>query len=825
MAETTLKIVPVFIGSPGGLETERRAAKCIVNEINQSHAENWGCQIKLVGWEATLAGYSRAQSLINQDLDKCDYFIGVIWNHWGSKPSNGRGKFTSGFEEEFERAKDRIEKGQMKDIALFFKEIPEVQQRDRGPSVDKVIKFRDKCIKKRKLLFKEFKESSDFETLFRAAIVAIGWQEFQATKLQARKDLEPEQPANAEDTLQEQSNGSDKLFGESSAKFLNLLIKRSDDWDATDAYEAARLRLIALSVNRSGNNEMYLGVHDANLLFVKRADFDFDKKEIRALIDAGIAGFHHQNVPLWNWMATSVNSEEIFRRARSLAVFGNEMEKPNAIRLLQCAGEKTPAGDEFFGREAVLTTWLTGETSDKSFTAALKFLSTNGESEDLKIVEGFVDQVPKHRKGALATTVISLLTSTDLSKAFERLIELDPDKADEVDVSTLFARPKSVPTATLERCLRLKSDNIRKVVAALLSSRRAIDIQTAEKLLTDTDFEVRLIGIESLLQQGVSLPEETIRAALIRYPPNPPIGLFGFGNPGLAQADKSFYERYQQSRLSKLSYDELRKKGETSGFLDYLEVTTLYARYTGRCLTEIRNNLSDGFKSYFQDKIARLATLYPDESTYISDAKSLEDHMCTRLTSKTLEALCAYSGVADIELVRKTLDDWHVEYADNILRYLGRFGDWSDINRILSIGNPSSGRSSLLSFAHNKHDDAVASALYALGKSCLIDLLDLKADTGVRSSLIKKFSQKDISSLSDDILIDQMNSTDDQFRKGLALKCALSLTQARIRKLLDRYTTRNGQRYYNSIHWLDLGASMPSRIAKMVAIFELARLQ
>lgn len=74
----SIKIVRVFIGSPGGLEDERRAAREIVQEVNQAHSEHWGCQFKLVGWEDTIPGYQRPQSLINIDLDKCQYFIGVL---------------------------------------------------------------------------------------------------------------------------------------------------------------------------------------------------------------------------------------------------------------------------------------------------------------------------------------------------------------------------------------------------------------------------------------------------------------------------------------------------------------------------------------------------------------------------------------------------------------------------------------------------------------------------------------------------------------------------------------------------------------------------
>src|SRR5208282_1716079 len=159
---SSIKIIKVFIGSPGGLDSERREGQRIVNEINRSHSEHWGCQIKLVGWEETLPGYRRAQSLINQDLDKCEYFVGVLWNRWGSKPDDGNSEYSSGFEEEFERARLRTDRGEMKDIALFFKEIDQPQLHDPGPSVAKVIAFKNNCVREHKLLFKTFDGIEEF---------------------------------------------------------------------------------------------------------------------------------------------------------------------------------------------------------------------------------------------------------------------------------------------------------------------------------------------------------------------------------------------------------------------------------------------------------------------------------------------------------------------------------------------------------------------------------------------------------------------------------------------------------------------------------------
>ena len=174
-----IKIVRVFIGSPSGLEDERRAAREIVQEVNQAHSEHWGCQFKLVGWEDTIPGYQRPQSLINVDLDKCQYFIGILWNRWGTKPDLDDSVFTSGFEEEFCRARDLVAAGSMKDIALYFKSVHVPDGLEPGPEIKKVKEFRAQRIDEKRIFFSDFAETVDFRDLIRNKITEIGWREFE----------------------------------------------------------------------------------------------------------------------------------------------------------------------------------------------------------------------------------------------------------------------------------------------------------------------------------------------------------------------------------------------------------------------------------------------------------------------------------------------------------------------------------------------------------------------------------------------------------------------------------------------------------------------
>ena len=120
---STRKILYAFLASPGDLQDERKAVRDAVAEFNESWADEFGYQIELLGWEDTMAGSGRPQELINQDVDRCDLFIGLIWKRWGTSPDRD-GKFSSGFHEEFERSMARREHSGSLEIALFFKKIP-----------------------------------------------------------------------------------------------------------------------------------------------------------------------------------------------------------------------------------------------------------------------------------------------------------------------------------------------------------------------------------------------------------------------------------------------------------------------------------------------------------------------------------------------------------------------------------------------------------------------------------------------------------------------------------------------------------------------------
>ena len=113
------RVYSVFIGSPKGLEEER---KCFYDRLNwfSQHYEHEEVLFRPVSSQEVPGGYGRPQEHINEVLCKCEYAVFILHDRMGTPPGGGPG---SGTEEEFKLAKKLHKQGTIKSIALFMKEI------------------------------------------------------------------------------------------------------------------------------------------------------------------------------------------------------------------------------------------------------------------------------------------------------------------------------------------------------------------------------------------------------------------------------------------------------------------------------------------------------------------------------------------------------------------------------------------------------------------------------------------------------------------------------------------------------------------------------
>ncbi len=161
-----LKGYRVFIASPGGLQDERKAFREALITFNDVHAIQKNAVFLPVGWEDTPGGMGRAQSLINEQIRICDYFVLVLWDRWGTPPSKD-GKFSSGTEEEFYVAEECVksDKYPMRNIAILFKHVDPKQLSDPGQKLSPVLSFKTKLEEDREHLYEMFDSVRAFERL------------------------------------------------------------------------------------------------------------------------------------------------------------------------------------------------------------------------------------------------------------------------------------------------------------------------------------------------------------------------------------------------------------------------------------------------------------------------------------------------------------------------------------------------------------------------------------------------------------------------------------------------------------------------------------
>lgn len=810
-----LKLIRIFIGSPGGLEEERQAAHEVVNSVNLSHSERWGVLFKLLGWEDAVPGYARPQSKINEDLDRCSYFLGVLWNHWGSRPSSEPGGYTSGFEEEYYRAEDRVKSGHMQDMAVYFKSIDIPAGMQPGPSVKKVLDFRQKCINEKKIFFKEFSDTQAFKELVRAKLEEIGWRE---TPLVGGGAAQQEQPSKNIQLLDERDKAvvSDGwLIDEAARNFITELTRRPPDWDSTSAAEIARLRLITSSVIRSGNDDFHIGNHDANLVYQFYRDSHLSKQEIGALIDCGVAGFQHQNVPLWCWIAEAEKEGAGWERVNFLAIVGDEIERRNSIKILEIASQPIPSLEGHFTRERVVAAWLSDDTPTSIVESAVGFLASDPEGLDLLWLEEIAAQAAPSRKQKIEGAIVSVLSRTNPDAALNRLADKEVDRLSGDVLERLFSNPLTLKTETLNRCLSAKSDAVRLAAARLLLARDAIPRESAETLLTDSNYETRLIAAERLKQLGAELSEEVARKALRVVRSTGSLFLSISASDGAA--DESYYDRYVANRLSELDFAGLSLKVKFAGAFDEPELSALYKKFANKMVEEIRNNLKDRFKRHFDEQVRfgrELGIIDSDRERRIRD---LEEFSRQRLCSTVVSILAELGKPEDLPLIREVLDTTPVDGSESLLNYFGRFGTWDDVERVDALGRQSVSQAGLLALTTTKLPEQKARAILQLAKARIADLLELKLDGRIRTAIARKLPKAVIRELSDHVILQQLEDDSEEYRVIFAQRCVQSFAKSRINSLLKQYVDGGDHRFYNSVHWLDLGSALPSRLAKTVA--------
>jgi hypothetical protein len=799
MVTNTRKVVKVFLASPSDLQNERSLAKEMVDEFNDTIGKSLGYHVDLVGWEDTIAGYGRPQSLINKDLEQCEYFIGLMWQRWGSPPDSEVGEFSSGFEEEFELTLRRRGKGAKPEMSLFFKIIAPEFLRDPGPGLTRVLAFRERMETEKRVMFETFGDEREYLRKLRRCIFAY-IQRLAAQDAEQKSEQQQERPtSNADAPAKQEQSVDDSFFSNSGMTFLRGFLDRArTNRSEPTPLDVARFRLLADIAQKSGNDEGLLGVHDANLIYLGISPENLGRRELDGLADCGFRHFSTETTPLWKWIASIKNAN-----FTSFSTWIGPNDQRQGALLAMSLTHEALWVDSDFKRSEYLNNWFAPDTHNSIKAAALIYLGAAGLPEDLEWVDREIKRNDFHTRTAAVRAAIRIGLSEGQSKAIQAIIELQPSDLDDELIGEIFDNGTSIDPDQLNLLIQSRSQKVRAAALRFAKHKSILTIEIANRLLSDTDADIRYEALNYLIQAGQAFPEAEAKAALVK--PSPGILYSGDAN------GERVFEQYQVKQLSVLTADQLNEKVHSSSVYFFAPYLARAEGHFGSQAKILRSDIDDQFKSYFEERISRLeAMLGPGE---VDKTKELSEFIRKGMTRKSLDILCKKMIADDLDLVRRVLEHEFVEYSAADVAYLVRYGSWDDIPLLISMTKrPAYRGASLMLFSSDDMYLTVARAILRLGRGRLEELLELEISSSLKNLLIVNAPNTGFAKVSTELVSKLLRSEDVALRKSTCLKCLVVFKQARVRKIFNTYIGGDQFHYYNVIHWLDFGISMPPHI-------------
>lgn len=802
------KIIKVFLASPGDLGEERSAAKAVIDDINDDLSDALGYQTELVGWEDTLPGPGRPQEVINRDLDGCDLFVGMLWKRWGMHPG-GSGQYTSGFEEEYCRSVARYNVDGQPYLTLLFKDIEPSAMADPGPQLKRVLEFRDQVFSERKLLAGTFADRATFEKKFRKCVVGYISRLQRAAQAGATQKEQAPLPESDEAAKHESSaptsdTGFRSALAIQGTRFLRDFAATTEqlpDGTSLDATAVARLRLLGVIAGVSANDVATLNAHDANLLFRACDTFDYGRPELIGLLDVGLDQFRHENVPLWHWVLATTGASSSSYILQISTFVGPAPRRVNALLAMHLVGFEI-VEETNISRADLIGFWLSDESTDGLKVAALNYLADYGHPSDLSLIQKEYQKNESQTTSAAVNTILRITSRNDRPRALELLQELQPVSIDGKLAVELFSNPSELSDAALSDFVKHRSPDVRKRAAKTLRERAKLDESQAEALLGDVDADVRYEGIQGLVDAGRTFSIDQAKKLLIK-----PVsrGLLSWGQAKDVTGE-ALFEMFSRELTKNLPKAQLETEADTEIFDQNAFFALVLKDYKNKKV-ELQDAIRDGFEKRYERLLSGVvARLGASETT--EKIRALGKTLCKTYTRQALDIICRKQDKEDLPFVRSLLEGGLVGNSTVDFQYLGKHGQWRDIQIIVdSVRRPTEKASTLL--LSSPDQEVLREAMLAvlkLGKHRIAELIAMPMPDNLLSLVVANTPDRLFSSLTDAQVKPLTFSNSDAVRKGAAQRYIRVFGQQRCKAFLQEYMSAPPF-FYNVIYWLDLGTS------------------
>lgn len=520
-----VRLFRVFIASPSDLGDERRCAREVVEDLNAIFSKETDLRIELLGWEDTLPGSGRPQSLINADLDKADLFIGCLWQKMGS-PAGPTGK--TGFEEEFERALARNKADGTPEMWLFLKEIDAVRAADPGKQLRRVLEFKKEQEEAKHLLFKEFKDVSSWRELLnglllRRLIQAVnnrptGTKDDQSGGIVSSQNLglnaeAPKAVSKKEEiAFSSLADVLDLAAGRVRSKKLSVF----NHIDVLPPESSARLLLFAAANYDWNSQHIEFGTHEINSVYFHRGEVTLTGQE-RLFILRTILLDASQTKPGWYWISQWTVQPKLWFPYLAVGDSDDSMRLA-AVQFAARIGFPLHKGK---GDSKPIRSILKDKNSDVRI-AGLNFLSLHGLARDESNIRVLLADPNKEVRIASERALRTLMLRLSPDAELQRIIR-EKDTFDEEFVEVLQVRVNLLQDSTLLDAASHSSGALRALAARELYSRSLVTKELALQFSQDEARLIRQFGYAFLAEVGEPLNLDDVKTALeVSYSYNEP---------------------------------------------------------------------------------------------------------------------------------------------------------------------------------------------------------------------------------------------------------------------------------------------------------------
>jgi hypothetical protein len=681
--QPTRNVLNVFLASPGDVVDERHSARHIVDTINRIYSRDLGWHVELLGWEDMLPGTGRPQEIINADVDACNLFVGIVWARWGSPT----GKFDSGFEEEFERARARNKKDGAPEIWLFFKQVDSDRLRDPGPQLQRVQSFRAEQTARREVLYKEFTDDNEWRELFHEALSRYLLKIALPQMRGPSASLPPEgKAAMAAPTAHDESLSPEGGAAASSghAQLLNLTSVVADALAASsmgkaepalslDQFEVARLYLFAYALMSRRYTTDLLGVHQINVLYRHKERLEATGFE-QSLLMRTLIGDLNDVVPGCYWFRDLAPDEVIM-----FLSYAAEDPNPSVrLRAVQILEELNASPSEAFADHGEALLSVLKDDDFKLRKAGFSYLASAGTVYDIPFLDSLVsdeNSVTIRNEAILARA--SIISKTHPEQAFTELLANPQLNAKEF-IKLFDARASEISTTTLLSAVRNSNEAIREFTVRELRRRGDLPTELATSMLEDSSEAVREICYMLLIEHGVQVDPDAMLKNLqgqwsMRRRMAPSTSISSEENPNAVT----------MALFRRLSLEELTKLVDWYGFVGSHAYKARGLFHFGAVADEIKSDLENKFTRIKKESDERLLSKYGTAAEELTE--KTDNFTRGEFVVAALAAFAENGEANDVEVGRRYLTDADSDIVYEAVRIIERLGDASDTEALIEI--------------------------------------------------------------------------------------------------------------------------------------------